>query len=515
MENKELTTYIYDQYLEAKEYTIKTDMEERLQMCVDFYEGRQWGKVGEKTKKLPRATFNITELIVNTKVSSMLEKPYKVIFTSKEMPKQAEKLTRFNALMEKEMDFERLCEEIVEQGAIEGSSFIHFFWDSDAIGKRGEYKGGVRAEKINPLDIFVENPYQNDIQKQKWIILCSKLNKDDVLKLCEREQDKKYIVYDDFSGTTPKVTVLTKYFKNENDNQVYFIRSTKNVILHQERGVNPQSTTQFKANLYPVEVYQYKNKKNSIYGRGEVEPIIANNRTINFNTAMMSKGVEDQGFGTIVQREGALKVGEKITNDSSKVLIDRYKGGQNGFYSLTKQPFTPEAYQLNKDIIETTRLITGVTSIMTGEVMYNNQSGKSIAYLQQQAMKPLEKLCKRYKIFRKQCAEILYQFYCLYYENKEFKIYNQKDVSLPNDNITIIDTFNSEEYKKIDFDISVEVGTTKEYDEAIEIELLDKFLKDKLIPLKTYCKLYPDNLLPGKERILAELENLEKEQIKI
>ena len=257
--------------------------------------------------------------------------------------------------------------------------------------------------------------------------------------------------------------------------------------------------------MYPIEVYQYKQRKNCIYGRGEVEPIIANNRTINFNTAMMSKGVEDQGFGTIIQREGALRPGEKLTNDSSKVIVDRYKGGQNGFYNLTKQPFTPEAYQLNKDILETTRKITGATEVMTGEVMYNNQSGTSIAYLQKQAMRPLEKLFKRYKKFRTRCAEILFQFYCLYYEDREFSIYKGENETLTNNDITIKQSFKSSEYKNIDFDIMVQVASTNEYSEINEIALLDNLLKTNNISLKTYYKVYPSNLLPDKERLLGEL----------
>ena len=525
MENKENITSIYNEYLQAKKYFSQMELDTVVPMCVDFYEGRQWGKVTEKTKKLPRATFNLIEMIVNSKISTMLSSPLKIVFTSREMPKQANSLTKFNSLMEKEMEYDLLCEDILDQAAVEGSSFIHFYWDSEAIGKRGEYKGGVRAERVDLLNVVVENPCQVNIQKQKWIILESKMNLEDVQKMCEIKKDKKLIVCDQNqeNDIQNKVTVLTKYFRI--NGEVYFQKSTKNVILHKPRPLNPDllddafikennSQNRFIANLYPIEVYQYKQRKNCIYGRGEVEPIISNNRTINFNTAMMSKGVEDQGFGTIVQREGALRPGEKITNDSSKVLIDRYKGGQNGFYSLSKNPFNPDAYQLNKDILETTRQITGATEVMTGEVMYNNQSGTSIAYLQQQARRPLEKLCKRYKQFRIRCAEIMFQFYCLFYEEKEFLHKSKNEENLfENQNITIKDSFNGKEYRNIDFDITVEIGSTNEYSEISELSLLDTLLKGDYISLKTYYKLYPDHLLPSKEQLLAELESTENQEI--
>ena len=516
MENNEFTD-IYKDYIKSYNYFNKMDLISLNQSCVDFYEGRQWGKIGEKTKKLPRATFNLVELIVNSKVSTMVSSPLKVIFTSSDMPAQAERLTQFNHVIEKEMDFDSLCEDVINQGAVEGSSFVHFYWDSDAVGKRGEYRGGVRAERIDPLNIVFENPMQEDVQKQKWIILSSRLNIDEVQSLCEKSKDKKFITADEELNQVGKVNVYTKYFRR--DGEVFFERATKNVLLHSPRPISPQYNEKsnnfyrFRASMYPIEVYQYKQRKNCIYGRGEVEPIIANNRTINFNTAMMSKGVEDQGFGTIIQREGALRPGEKLTNDSSKVIVDRYKGGQNGFYNLTKQPFTPEAYQLNKDILETTRKITGATEVMTGEVMYNNQSGTSIAYLQKQAMRPLEKLFKRYKKFRTRCAEILFQFYCLYYEDREFSIYKGENETLTNNDITIKQSFKSSEYKNIDFDIMVQVASTNEYSEINEIALLDNLLKTNNISLKTYYKVYPSNLLPDKERLLGELENEENSKI--
>lgn len=518
--NNDNITQVYKEYIEGKKYFTEMELDTTIPICVDFYEGRQWGKIGEKTKKLPRATFNLAEMIVNAKVSTMLRSPFKIVFSSKEMSAQAEKLTKFNSLMEKEIGFDEICENILDQAAIEGSSFVHFYWDSEALGKRGEYKGGVRAEKIDLLNVIVENPCQVNLQKQKWIILETKMSLEDAINLCEKEKNKRFIEVDNQNDKNSKVTVLTKYFRI--NGEVYFEKSTKNVILHSPRPLNPESKSnsdgsynKFRASLYPIEIYQYKQRKNCIYGRGEVEPIISNNRTINFNTAMMSKGVEDQGFGTIVQREGALKVGEKITNDSSKVLIDRYKGGQNGFYNLPKQPFTPEAYQLNKDILETTRQITGATEVMTGEVMYNNQSGTSIAYLQQQAMRPLEKLCKNYKKFRIRCAEILFQFYCLFYEEKEFNFYKKqnKDLDFKNENILIKEVFKSNDYKNIDFDITIEIGATNDYSEISQLSLLDMLLKEKLISLKTYYNLYPDHLLPNKERLLTELENDEQSKI--
>lgn len=567
MENNRETrlNQIWKEHQDGKNYQKSIGLETSLPLCVDFFEGRHWGKVSDKTKTLPRPIFNQIEMIVESKDAGILATPLKIIFSSQESPDLASKLTAFNTQMEKEMKLEDVWSEMVCQASVEGSSFIHFYWDAEAVGKRGEYKGGVRAEIIEPLNITVHNPRETNIQKQKWIIIESRCEVESVKAMCRNKRDANSIEPDNNENLRGEkeqdgsklVTILTKYFKK--DGEVYFEKATKNVFVCEATALNPEINKKlmktkedsaesnlpdnpqreivgYKATLYPVEVYQYKKRKNCIYGRGEVEPIIPNNRTVNFNTAMMSKSVEDQGFGQIVAKEGAMNKGDKFTNDPTRLLIDRYKGGQ-GFYPLQKQPFNPQTYQLNKDILETTRSVTGATEVMTGEIMGANQSGASIAYLQQQAQKPIDNLAKRFRKFRQRCAEILLQFYVLFYEDKEFynevsedeaksimqeKMRNQglSDdeiakglANMPSEPVKFKDMFNGSEYQEYDFDITIEIGAGTQYSEIITVNILDNLLNGGKISLRTYYNIYPENLLPNKKDLLKDLDEQEQGQI--
>ena len=564
------------------------NLADTIKKCVDFYEGRQWGTVGGKTRALPRATFNMTEMIVNNKVAGILATPLKVVYLSSEMPELAKKLTDFHASIEKEIDADDLYEDCVNRAAVEGCAFAHFYWDADAVGQRGEFKGGIRGEMIDALAVTVQNPLEEDIQKQKWVIIESRAEVAAVKEMCEDSAQREHIEPDDndlLSGTETQeqkgsmlVTVFTRYFRYEGE--VYFEKSTKSALIHRARPLNPDINLQkireyeeteesvkvtetedgdgetettvadadttlqdktekerqaeYKATLYPIAVYQYKRRKNSIYGRGEVEPIIPNNRTVNFNAAMMSKSVEDQGFGTIVAKEGALPHGGTLSNDPSKILIDKYKGGGNGFYTLNKTPFNAAAYQLNENIMNTTRTVTGSTEVMTGEVLGKNQSGTSIAYLQQQAQKPIDKLAKRYKKFRERVARIEMQYYVLYYEDKQYETeISVKDlresamIAMQNGDETITaesiaqitkpekikDVFNGAEFKDIDFDISIEVGAASQYSEIASLQMLENLLASKLIDLRSFLDLYPESLLPNKTDILEKFDEQEQSQI--
>ena len=559
---------IWNEHKDGKQYQKTIGIESSIPLCVDFYEGRHWGKVSDKTKTLPRPIFNQIEMIVDSKGSGILATPLKVLFTSQEAPELATKLTAFNRQMEKEMKLEDIWAEMVDQAEVEGSSFLHFFWDAEARGKRGEYKGGTRAEVIEPLNVLVHNPRETDIQKQKWIIIETRCELDAVKAMCQSkadadkvEPDNNESLHDEKEQDGSKlVTVLTKYFKK--DGEVYFEKVTKNVFICEATALNPEinkklirasrtkedsaesnlpdtpkeEEVSYKATLYPIEVYQYKKRKNCIYGRGEVEPISPNNRVVNFNTAMMSKSVEDQGFGQVCAKEGAMAKGDKFTNDPTKLLIDRYKGG-TGFYTLQKQPFNPQTYQLNKDILETTRSVTGATEVMTGEIMGANQSGASIAYLQQQAQKPIDKLSKRYRKFRERCAEILLQFYVLFYEGKEFnnemeteeaqailqgqlaqkglteEQISQDMANVPTEPVQYKDLFNGSEFSDYDFDITIEIGAATQYSELVTVNILDNLLNSGKISLRTYYNVYPQNLLPSKKELLKDLDAQEQGQI--
>ena len=542
-------------------------LSDTIQRCTDFYEGRQWGNVSGKTKALPRATFNMTEMIVNNKVAGILAQPLKVVFQSSDMPDLARKLTDFHESIEKEMGVDGVYEECVNRAAVEGCAFLHFYWDGNAVGMRGEFKGGMRAEMIEARAVTVQNPLNESIQQQKWVIIESRYPCGEVIAMCEDERQRALIVPDNNDliensliqeqQNSGMVTVYTRYFRK--DNEVFFEKATKAALVQPARSLNPDVTVkalkrrrkkgeeeyeeerqesakenEYHAFFYPIEVYQYKSRKNSIYGRGEVEPIIPNNRTVNFNAAMMSKSVEDQGFGTIVAKEGALPLGAKITNDPSKVLIDKYRGNGNGFYMLNKAPFNAATFNLNDNIMNMTRTVTGSTEVMTGEVLGKNQSGTSIAYLQQQAQKPIDKLAKRYKKFRENVARVEAQFYVLYYEDKQYEteisVAELREAAMTEVNngtldagaiarITqpekIKDVFNGREFRNTDFDIMIESGAASQYSEIAELQLLDNLLAAKYIDIRMFLKAYPSTLLPNKEEILDELDAQEQSQVNV
>lgn len=534
--NEERTTKIWKEYQDCIAFRKKTGIEDNVRLWRDFYEGRQWGEWNKTEEDKPRPQFNFCEMVTDNKVSGILSTPLRVVFTSNGKNDLSNKLNDFNEFIEKEIDLDKYCEDAVSNGAVEGLSIAYMYWDADAIGVRGEYKGGVRIECVELDKLGFHNPSETDIQKQKWIIIQSRVELETAKKMCKDKRQIEFItpddefVKDEEQDNSELVTVLTKFYRI--DGEVYFDRCTKSVELVVKQPLNPKKnlrsiknskidgaesklqedaetqvkSKEYKASLYPIAVYNYKRRKNNIYGRGEVEPIFRNNRVVNWNTAMMALSVESQAWGTLVERADASPAGQEITNDPRQVLIDKSKVG-NGYYMLNKQPFSPQAMQLNNDILELTRTTTGSTEVMNGEVMGANQSGTSIALLQQQAQKPIDRLAKRYRAFRKDIAKILLQFYVLYYSNKVFVRTKEIDGKTQE----VEDVFNGQEFEPYDFDISIDVGASNQFSDITLINMLEARLQSGQISLKTYYQMYPN--LPNREDFLRDVEQQEQGQL--
>ncbi len=520
------TTKIWEEYKDCIAYRKTIGLDEEITRNRDFYEGRQWGNIEEGTEELPRPIFNITEKIVDNKVAGISSTPLRIVFSSNRNQELAEKLNAFNEYEEKKMGLPQMWEDIILDGAIESSAILHFYWDKDIVGLRNDYCGGIQAERINLQNIGVYNPKETDIQKQKWIIIQSRISVEEAKQVCQNkaqvgliEADEEFRTNDtaDYEQNNTKLcTLLTKYYRK--NGQVYFDQSTKSVLLCEGKSLSPKLNpanneadellrNDYLATLYPIAIYTYKPRKNCIFGRSEVAGIVTNNRIINWDTAMMAMAVENQAFGSIVQKEDAAPAGQKISNDPTEVLIDRCKTGY-GYYVLQKQPFSPEAMNFNDAIFELTRQTTGATEVMAGEVVGANQSGTSIALLQQQAQKPIDKLAKRYQEFRKACAGILKQFYILYYHNRQFTRIAENSKG---DEVELNETFNGEEFAPYDFEITVDVGVSTQFSDVTLINMLENRLANGQISLRTYYKVYPN--LPNKDELIKDAENLENGQL--
>lgn len=548
------TTSLWDDYQNGLAYQASVGLSKKIPKFVKFYEGDQWAAPTKNTKNLPRPVVNIIKMICRNKKSAILSTPVKIIYRAENEMANVERFNNFADYIQKEIGQESLDKKAINDGVIKGSYFYHYYWDSEAKGKNGAKEGGLRCEIIDLLSIFFSDPTQLDEQKQEWILIASRENVKSVRAKCDSDVDIESIVSDESDNKYGIVeqdgdklcTVLTRYFRK--DGEVYCEKATKSVVINKPFAITPDlegaakelgfaeedapnnatpdkpeaeslipDTT--KAYLYPIVVGNYEVKERCIYGLGEVEGLIPNQKAINFNIAMALLNNQETAWGKYVVMPNALK-GQVITNEPGQVIID-YSGTGAGIRKMTEQAIQSQPLQLIDTLTQLTRVVTGSTEVMTGETLGAGMSGAAIAQLQSQATQPIEELKDSFWLVKEKQGKVLAQFFKLYYTEKEFTytetLPNNENLPMQgiadNEEVQMSDVFNSEEYKGTDFSVVVEATSGTKASAAGDINALDVLLAKGLISMKTYLKAYPKDALSNRTEILKGIEEDEKNQV--
>lgn len=164
-------------------------------------------------------------------------------------------------------------------------------------------------------------------------MIASREDVESVRAKCDSDVDPELIVADETDNKYGVIeqegnklcTVLTRYFRK--NGEVYCEKATKTVIINKPFSLAPDIAAAgrelgfeedapnnslpdnhdetlvpegVRAYLYPVVVGNYEIRENSIYGLGEVEGIIPNQKAINFNLAMMLLNAQEIAWGKYI-----------------------------------------------------------------------------------------------------------------------------------------------------------------------------------------------------------------------
>lgn len=540
------TTKCYRLYKEALEKQAMTGLREKIPECVDFYEGRQWPQPTESTKNLPRPVVNVVKMICRTKKGAILSTPVRIQYKSYSPFTDVEKFNSFANSVFREMGQDELDRRAIDDGIKKGSYFFHYFWDAEELSSEGQELGALSCELIDPLNIFFSNPSEVDEQKQDWILISSHVV---VKKLLNSITDSKLInsiILESCEGKSEvsldkeTIPLFTRYFKK--DGIIYCEKQTKYNTIAEPFKIIPDTSSinsaikefelkgteyegiQNDANssnyrhashknlkfkqLYPIVCGCYERKEGSIYGMGEVEGIIPNQKAINFNIAMNLLNAQQCAWGKYVALPNALG-NQKISNVPGQVLID-FSGTGEGIKRMPEGELSSSPMNITLALEELTRTVSGATSVMTGDAFNSGLSGAAIAYLQSQAQVPIDELRNAFWHVKRKQGRVVAQFLRHFYFKRAFitQIGTENDLQDPR-----YEEFSSNEYENSCFEVYVEaVGGTKA-SLASDISLLDTCLKNGNISLETYIRAYPESAITNKEEILKQIKREKDSEI--
>lgn len=535
------TTEIWEEFRKGQQFLKDSGLKDEWEKCEKFYEGEHWPRATQKTKNMPRPVINICSMICDNKKSGILSGNIKMIYRPAEMfgdsliraEEGANVFTKFVENITKEMKQNDL-DDLAQDNSVQLGSYIyHYYWDNTiAGGMQTPYVGGVRGEIIHPKNVIFANPMEKDEQKQKYIIIASAEPLDSVRELAKRNGISEWNAIkgdneleDDNTNTLSLCTVLTKYFRK--NGKVYWSKSTKDYCIQKptrwepntanikldekidEQEINEPDVVEkdsyFRKQLYPIIVGNHKNRKNCIYGIGEVKQAITNNKAINFNLGLMLLSVQNTSWPKIIQKVDALAK-QVITNEPGEILTDTTQGQNWGVKYLDSPGFNAQALTLTNTIIDLTRTVSGSTEVTNGEALGANMAASAIIALQNQAKKPIEMYQRKFYRTYEKIGKVLEQFFKYFY--CDGRLFSYED-----EGQRYVTSLNGQNYQDIDFNLNIEVGAGGIYSESLTVSLLDNLKSAGDIDTDEYIELYPDSIMTFKTKLKKMRERKKQEEM--
>lgn len=548
-DKREDVTALWRDYQHGLDYQVQSGLAKNLPEFVRFFEGKQWPAPTKLTRNMPRPVVNIIKMICRNKKAAIGASRTRIVYSTPRSGVDVESFNRFSDYICREIEQEKYDKEAIDDAVKGGNYNFHYYWDSEARGMLGNSTGALRVECIDTLSIFFADPTEQDEQKQRWIMISSRESVASVRAKADRDVDAESIVADeadegDRYGTVEQegdelCTVLTRYFRR--DGEVFCEKATRSVIVNKpfpitpdiegamrrltdadgqsmdapnndlpDRATNEQSKLMPKrarAVLYPIVVGSYERRKKSIFGLGEVEGLIPNQKAINFNLAMLLLNSQQMAWGKYIVHKDALK-DQVITNEPGQVIIDHTGTGQ-GIRKMGEVGSSPQPLQLVDTMTQLSRSVSGSSEVMTGESIGANMSGAAIAQLQSQAQIPIEDLRDNFHKVKIKQGKVLAQFYKLFYRDAEYA-YEQGE---GDERQTNVGRFTGTDFADVDFEVNCEVMSGTRFSTAGDINMLDVLFARGAISLRTYIEAYPDDAISNKSMLLECIEREASDQV--
>jgi hypothetical protein len=551
------------------DYKQRMRLPQKYKIFEDFKNGNQWPAVQKGTEDLPRPVFNMVKFIEDHKVNAVKNSTVKIVYSNNEgdyvdeesgieysdgekVNAMAEKFTNFVSSDWERLKMEQINDRVCHTSCNKGLGVVHFIYEPTVKGGRKlKWMGASRVETINPLNLIVANPQSLDIQPQDYVGIKGRetvkfIRKKAILAGATQEQlakikaDKDTIdrTYDasqvEVDNGDGKANTITIYFKDtvqikSMEQQMQYdeagqplldemgqpvmmdveVVEEKELVFYQKYacGVIYEKAICLGLERYPIAIFPWDEVEDCIFAKAEPDGMINNQRIINLIIACMTKSVENSGFPKVKYRKGAInpaalnsaiggfiEVNEKATYNMNDV--DYMHPGQ---ISSVAQPLV-DIY------MEYTKNLAGATETSTGTMSNSDLNATAINLLQKASQIPIDGIRNRYYQYIEDCALILADIYKNKYTTARLADYNDKF----NEKQTML--FRGSDAEGIDFACKVDVGPASNYSEFQTITTLKEFVTAGYITFDQLLKYAPKNMIPFKEQLIKEREQMAMQQ---
>lgn len=509
---EEIITDVWRDFEKGRQYNRTKNLYDRTEQNYDFYYGDQAKnlKIGKETP----VVLNIIKSIVKYKLGVVNSNAYEIVYnpnsynTEMEMPVLEELckiLSRHSNKIWELQQVGKKIRECVKDSCINDEGILHCYYNTD--------KGEVIAEVIDKNNIYYGNENDSDIQSQPYIIISyrkpvSQVREEAIALGIDKEKidlitsDDETLEQAGYKSTTDEVNpmclVLLKYYKE--NGTIHYTRSVKSVIL--EEDIDTTLT------LYPVAHMVWEDVKGSARGCGAVHYAIPNQIEINKIATRRALAVKISAFAKLVVNDEFIQNASALTEVGSTIKL---KGGA-GLDDVRKQvgylnpaSMSPDAKNLQDDLINTTKDLEGAGDVATGSVDPTQASGKAIVAVQQATQQPLNEQVDTYKTFIEDIARIWYDMWKAYNVEGVQVMFEQQDEN--GNTVEVPGTFTNELLRKLDANVKVDITPKSPYDRFAQEQSIEGLMMNEKITFEEYVEALPDDSVMPKyvlEKILKE-----------
>ena len=485
-----------------------------------FFIGDQWygAKCGNER---PLVRHNVIKRIGDYKISQLLSNQPKLVFSAEGIPTSGETgsidTSNFftGALSENEINFimsalgnyydvtaervklSEINERVLRNAYICGTSVLYTYWDSSiATGiyadkqKNLRINGDIACEVLNIEDVVFGDPYCETVQNQPFVIIMSKRNSDEVAREARIYgadiESLRNISEQAYDG---KITVFTKLYKEYNTSGSYTIKcvkSTENTIVRKSFDTG--------LHLYPMSVFTWERKSNSIYGESEITYLIPNQIAINRMITANVWSAMTTGMPIMVVNGDT--VTDKITNDPGQIIkVFGSNEDVAGAVSYVSPPNFIKDFDVSiNTLIENTLTQSGANQVALGDSRADNAT--ALMTMRNAALMPLQIVRNRYYTFMEDTARIWADFWISYYGRRMLKQKSKSGISyIP---------FDSDRYKSLAFCAKTDVGNSQELTDRERADMLISLYEKGIIDRNQLLERLPDGMIPDIEGLLSQ-----------
>lgn len=536
MANRNTMTKAWEYYERGRDYNnrLSPNLYRLVDTNLEFFAGNQWINMPDTPamNRLPKPVFNIIKRVVSLFVASLTSSAVSISFEPLSW-RDGDEYARFasaevaNLLEKFKMDYR--VREALFDGAQTGDYCAHFWWDADAIpygGSFGAYRGEIRMELVDGVNVMFGNPNTTDVERQPYILI---IGRDTVENLRREAREKSRVTADseygfqagqggrteladngDEDGKALYCYLYTKKKVNGRET-VHVTKATRDCVIFEDRDTG--------LSRYPIAWGNWEKQKNQYHGRALVTGIIPNQIFINTMFAMVMRHLQLSGFPKTVYNADLIsgwsnEVGQAI---GVRGVIPGQSIGQVAA-NLAPADMSNQIIAAIDKAMAYTKDCLGATDAQLGSVQPENTS--ALMVLQSSAEVPLENTRAGLYEWVEDIGAILLDMMGTYYGKRP--VVREREVrtteldaignavldpesgllTVKKQKRRVVEMFDFSVFKDLWMRVRVDVGASTYFSEIAMVQTLDNLRRDGTLDLIEYLERVPDKLIPRKAELI-------------